>query len=86
MKTVLKLALLFGLGSLPALAGESGHLDKEAPLVKDGVLGTVNVLRELDVKTGKNRVKVESNYKFSTDPKRQFPINWVHPKMKKREQ
>jgi hypothetical protein len=67
MKTIVALAFLFALGSLLALAEESGHRDKEAPLVKAGVLGTVNVLRELDVKTGKNRVKVESNYKLTTD-------------------
>ena len=66
MRTVLTLALLFGLGSLPALADDSGA-DPEAPLVKDGLLGTVNVLRELDVKTGKNRVMIEGDYKFSTD-------------------
>jgi hypothetical protein len=67
MKTAIAMALLLVLCSLPAIAGESGHLDHEAALVKDGVLGTVNVLRELDIKTGKNRVTVESNYKFSTD-------------------
>jgi len=67
MRIALTLTLLFGLGSLPALAEESGHRDREAPLVKDGVLGTVNVLRELDVTTGTNRVTVKGNYKFSTD-------------------
>ena len=67
MKTAIAMALLLAMCSLPTLADESGHLDHEAALVKDGVLGTVNVLRELDVKTGKNRVTVESNYKFSTD-------------------
>jgi hypothetical protein len=67
MRTTVTLALLFGLGSLPAWTEESGHRDHEAPLVKDGVLGTVNVLRELDVKTGKKRVTVRGNYKFSTD-------------------
>ncbi len=67
MKTILTLALLFGLCSRPVSADESGHRDHEAPLVKDGVLGTVNVLRELDVKTGKNRVTVESNDKFTAD-------------------
>ena len=61
MKTPLTLALLLGLWSLPAWAGESADQDSEAPLVKDGVLGTVNVLRELDVKTWTNRVTVTSN-------------------------
>ena len=71
MKAILTISLLLWLccemGGVPTLAEESGHRDHEAPLVKDGVLGTVNVLRELDVKTGKNRVTVEGNYKFSTD-------------------
>jgi len=67
MRTTVTLVFLFALGSLLALAEESGHRDREAPFVKDGVLGTVNVLRELNVKTGNNRVKVESNYKFTTD-------------------
>jgi len=67
LKTVLTVALLFALGGRPALAQEGETIDHERPLVKDGVLGTVNVLREMDVKTGKNRVTVEGNYKFSTD-------------------
>jgi hypothetical protein len=67
MRPFLTWAFLSGLWSLPALAQESGHLDKELTQVKDGVLGTVNVLRELDVTTGKNRVTAEGNYKFSTD-------------------
>jgi hypothetical protein len=56
MRTILILALLVGLGSLPALAGEAGDIDPERSLVKDGVLGTINVLRELDIKTWTNRV------------------------------
>ncbi|MEI6234438.1 MAG: hypothetical protein WCT04_15405 [Planctomycetota bacterium] len=67
MKNILTLALFLSMCSLQVSANESGHRDHEAPLVKDGVLGTVNVLRELDVKTGKNRVTVEGNYKFATD-------------------
>jgi hypothetical protein len=67
MRTVLTLAFLFGLGSLPALAEENEQVDHELPLVKEGVLGTVNVLRELDVKTGKNRVTVKGAADFSTD-------------------
>jgi len=69
MKRTVTLMLLSALVSLSALAGESsgqgdelnveGHLDKERRLVKDGVLGTVNVLRELDVTTWKNRVTVK---------------------------
>jgi len=61
MRTVLTLALLFGLCGLSALAGESGDNDHERPLVKQGVLGTVNVLRELDVRTWTNRVRATSN-------------------------
>ena len=56
LKTILALALLIRLGNLPALAGESGDSDHERPLVKEGVLGTINVLRELEVKTWTNRV------------------------------
>jgi hypothetical protein len=67
LKTVLALALLFGLGNVPALAEENEQVDHELPLVKDGVLGTVNVLRELDVKTGKNRVTVKGAADFSRD-------------------
>jgi len=40
--------------------GESLQMKREMTLVKEGVLGTVNVLRELDVKTWTNRVKVTS--------------------------
>jgi len=76
MKTTLAVALLFGLGSLPALAEESGHRDHEAPLVKDGVLGTVNVLRELNVTTWKNRVTVTCNVKMKGDqPERRKDVN-----------
>ena len=61
MRTFLTVRLLFGLWSLPAWAGEPADLDQEAALLKDGVLGTVNVLRELDVKTWTNCVMVASN-------------------------
>ena len=40
---------------------ESGHDDRELPLVEAGVLGTINVLRDLDPKTFANRVTVECN-------------------------
>jgi hypothetical protein len=57
--------LLLGLcclmGGVPAPAGESGDSDHERPLVQEGVLGTVNALRELDVKTWTNRVRATSN-------------------------
>ena len=56
MKTAATLILLLALGVVPASAADS-----EAPLVKEGVLGTVNVLRELDVKTWTNRVTATSN-------------------------
>jgi len=39
MRTVLTLVLLLGLGSLPALAGESEQVDHERPLVQQGVRG-----------------------------------------------
>jgi len=63
----LLLGLCCLLGGVPATASESGHLDHEAALVKDGVLGTVNVLRELDVTTWKNRVTVTCNVKGKGD-------------------
>ena len=63
MNTTLRCGLLLGLCCLTGIlsAGESGDIDRERPLVKQGVLGTVNVLRELDVKTWTNRVKATSN-------------------------
>jgi len=69
VRTVHCCALLLGLcgvwnglpGSVQASAGESGDEDHEAVLVKENVLGTVNVLRELDVKTWTNRVRATSN-------------------------
>ena len=67
MKITVTLALLFGLCSLSALAQENETIDHELPLVKDGVLGTVNVLRDQDVKTGKNRVTVKGAADFSRD-------------------
>lgn len=38
--------------------GEAKQFNQQISLVTEGVLGTVNVLRELDVKTWTNRVKV----------------------------
>jgi hypothetical protein len=67
MKTAIAMALLLVLCSLPAIAGESGDTDHERPLVQQGVLGTVNVLRELDVKTWTNRVTATGNLDFSPD-------------------
>ena len=43
------------------LAAESGDVDHERKLVEQGVLGTVNVLRELDPRAFTNRVTVTSN-------------------------
>jgi len=69
MKTLLHILLVCGLISLLALAGlpvfaeESYMQDGEAHYVKDGILGTVNVLRELDVKTWTNLVTATSNVK-----------------------
>ena len=57
-KTILALTLLSGMGGLSAFADDSGEQDYDKHLVKDGLLGTVNVLRELDVKTWSNLVKV----------------------------
>ena len=57
----LLLGLCWLLSSLTASAGETEQVDHERPLVQQGVLGTVNVLRELDVKTWTNRVTVTSN-------------------------
>jgi len=61
MKTILTLALVFGLGGLSVFADDAGEQDVDKHLVKDGLLGTVNVLRELDIKTWANRVTVTSN-------------------------
>ena len=61
MKPTLAVSLVFVLGSLSAFAAESGDSDRERRLVKEGVLGTINVLRELDIKTGANRVRATSN-------------------------
>ncbi len=69
LKTILALALLFGLGGRLALADDSGEQDYDKHLVKDGLLGTVNVLRELDVKTWTNRVTVTSNVAGGGDSK-----------------
>jgi hypothetical protein len=41
--------------------GEALRMQSEMSMVKEGLLGTVNVLRELDVKTWTNRVTVTSN-------------------------
>jgi len=67
LKTVPALALWLGLGGLSASAQENEQIDHELPFIKDGVLGTVNVLREIDVKTGKNRVKAQGAAEFSRD-------------------
>ncbi len=67
LKMVPALALWLGLGGLPASAQENEQIDHELPFIKDGVLGTVNVLREIDVKTGKNRVKAQGAAEFSRD-------------------
>jgi hypothetical protein len=57
----LLLGLCWLLSSLTASAGETEQVDHERPLVQQGVLGTVNVLRELNVKAWTNRVTVTSN-------------------------
>jgi hypothetical protein len=67
MKRTVTLMLLLALGGVPALAEENEQIDHELPLIKDGVLGTVNVLREMDVKTGKNLVTVKGAAEFSHD-------------------
>jgi hypothetical protein len=41
--------------------GEARHMQGEMSLVKEGLLGTVNVLREMDLKAWTNRVTVSSN-------------------------
>jgi len=69
LNPVLALTLLFGLGGLPAFADDAGEQDVDKHLVKDGLLGTVNVLRELDVKTWTNRVRVTSNVTGGGDSK-----------------
>jgi hypothetical protein len=47
--------------------GEALHMQGEMSMVKEGLLGTVNVLQELDVKTWANRVKVTSNVEGNPD-------------------
>ena len=69
LKTILVLALSFGWAGLPAFADDSGEQDYDKHLVKEGLLGTVNVLRELDVKTWTNRVTVTSNAAGGGDTK-----------------
>jgi len=41
--------------------GEALRMQREMSMVKEGLVGTVNVLREMDVKTWTNRVKVTCN-------------------------
>ncbi len=41
--------------------GEALQMQSQMSMVKEGLLGTVNVLRELDIKTWTNRVTVTSN-------------------------
>ena len=45
----------------PSPAAESHHADLERESLKQGVLGRVNVLRELDPRAFTNRVMVTSN-------------------------
>jgi hypothetical protein len=49
--------------------GESLHMQGEMSLVKEGLLGTLNVLRELDLKTWTNLVKVTSNVEGKNNTK-----------------
>ncbi len=63
MKATLSLTLFLALCSPWTFAAESGSIDKEKELIQQGVLGTVNVLRELDPRTFTNRVTVTSNVK-----------------------
>jgi len=67
MKRTVTLMLLLALGGLPAFAEDNEAIDHELPLIKDGLMGTVNVLRELDAKTGKNLVTVKGAAEFSRD-------------------
>lgn len=60
MRVVL-LMLVFATPALTQHSTESGDKDHELPLVRAGVLGTVNVLRDLDPKTFANRVTVACN-------------------------
>jgi hypothetical protein len=87
MKTALILTLLFAMCASSAFAGESGDTDHERPLVQQGVLGTVNVLRELDVKTWTNRVTVTSNVEGRNNSKPEDTIDGsgktFHPQVDK---
>jgi len=49
--------------------GEALQMQREMSLVKEGLLGTVNVLRELDVKTWTNRVTVSCNVEGKNNTK-----------------
>ena len=49
--------------------GEALHMQSEMSLVKEGLLGTVNILRELDLKTWTNRVTVTSNVEGKNNTK-----------------
>ncbi len=72
-----KLGILLGM-FLPvclAFADDEGEQDTDKKLVKAGLLGTVNVLRELDVKTWTNRVTVTSNVAGGGDSKPEDTID-----------
>ncbi len=75
MKTTLMCFLLFGLGGGVAFANDSGEQDYDKHLVKEGLLGTVNVLRELDIKTWANRITVTSNVAGGGDSKPEDTID-----------
>jgi hypothetical protein len=49
--------------------GEALRMQGEMSMVKEGLLGTVNVLRELDIKTWTNRVTVTSNVEGNNNTK-----------------
>ncbi|MEI6234437.1 MAG: hypothetical protein WCT04_15400 [Planctomycetota bacterium] len=49
--------------------GEALHMQGEMSMVKEGLLGTVNVLRELDVKIWTNRVTVTCNVEGKNNTK-----------------
>ena len=75
MKHILILTLLFAGSGWSSLANDSGEQDYDKHLVKEGILGTVNVLRELDVKTWTNRVTVTSNVPGGGDSKPEDTID-----------
>jgi len=75
MRTARTLAVILALCSLPTLADESGHIDHEHALVKQGVLGTANVLRELDLRAFSNLVTVTSNVDGIDSTKPEYTID-----------